>query len=430
MLNRLFNIKNIYKSLKHRNYRLFFLGQSISLIGTWMQRMAVSWLVYRTTESAFLLGVVSFATQFPTFLFGPYGGVMTDRYNRYKILLTTQFFALIQAAILAYIVLTEKFSIFHIIILSLMLGLINAFDTPSRQSLMFELVDNKEDLPNAIALNSSMVHLARLIGPAIAGVFLLKLGEGFCFLLNALSFIAVITSLLLMKIPSLKKQINETSPGGKIKTTLWGDFWEGLNYLQKTPDLKIIIFRMALISLMVMPYTTLLPVFARDIFHGNSSTFAWLNSVTGLGALSGAFYLASLTDNSRFSKILIYLNFIFGLSLIIFSFTRVLPVALFFATLSGFGMMCQSTISNTIVQTTVSDKIRGRVMSFFSMSFFGMQPIGSFFIGLTSERIGAQSTVLIQGIACIIIGFIFLPYLKNFNHNLQILNAGKTPEEL
>lgn len=404
MFNRFANLKNIYKSLQHRNYRLYFLGQSVSLIGTWMQRMAVSWLVYRTTNSAYMLGLVAFSTQIPTFLLAPYGGVISDRYNRYKILLASQLFALVQAAIMAYLVLSNHYTINLIIILSLALGIINAFDTPSRQSLIIELVDRKEDLPNAIALNSSMVHLARLLGPAIAGVFLLKLGEGFCFLLNALSFIAVITSLLLMKIPAQKKKEHTTN--------VWRDFRDGFQYLQKTPGLRMIIIRMALLSLLVMPYNTLLPVFARDIFNGDASTFAWLNSISGLGALAGAFYLASLNTTAKFNKILIYLIFLFGFSLIIFSFTKYLPAALFFALLAGFGLMCQTTISNTIVQTSVTDKMRGRVMSFFSMSFFGMQPFGSFLIGSVADHIGAPLSVLLQGIICLVIGIIFIPMIN------------------
>ena len=393
-----------FKALSSRNYRLYFSGQCISLIGTWMQRTAVYWLIYAQTHSPFMLGVAVFAAQFPSFLFSPLGGVVSDRYNRYRVMLITQTASLIQAVLLTVLVIFFQYTVWEILSLSILLGIINAFDVPARQSMVNEMIDNKDDLPNAIALNSSMVNLARLIGPAISGIVLEKLGAGTCFLINAFSFTAVIISLLLMNLPKFipqqhsKKIINE--------------FKEGLKYLRQTPSIGFIILMLACVSLLVLPFITLLPIYAKVIFKGNAATFGYLNSAIGLGAVSGAFFLASIKTGTDLKKILFINLLIFGAGLILFSHINNLPIALFFAMITGFGMMSQTTVSNTIIQTSVSKEMRGRVISYYAMAFFGMQPIGGLLIGTVSHYAGAPYTILAEGIAAICIAFIFLPFLR------------------
>ena len=369
-----------------------------------MQRTAVYWLIYAQTHSPFMLGVAVFAAQFPSFLFSPLGGVVSDRYNRYRVMLITQTASLIQAVLLTVLVLFFQYTVWEILSLSILLGIINAFDVPARQSMVNEMIDNKDDLPNAIALNSSMVNLARLIGPAISGIVLEKLGAGTCFLINAFSFTAVIISLLLMNLPKFipqqhsKKIINE--------------FKEGLKYLRQTPSIGFIILMLACVSLLVLPFITLLPIYAKVIFKGNAATFGYLNSAIGLGAVSGAFFLASIKIGTDLKKILFINLLIFGGGLILFSHMNNLPIALFFAMIAGFGMMSQTTVSNTIIQTSVSKEMRGRVISYYAMAFFGMQPIGGLLIGTVSHYAGAPYTILAEGIAAICIAFIFLPFLR------------------
>ncbi|MGD1045351.1 MAG: MFS transporter [Bacteroidota bacterium] len=372
---------NTFKAFRSRNYRLFFSGQSISLIGTWMQRTAVYWLIYTQTHSAFMLGLGVFTLQFPSFLFSPLGGVLSDRYNRYNVLLATQIVSLIQATLLVALILFTQYTIWEIFALSVVLGIINAFDVPARQSLVYQMVDNIEDLPNAIALNSSMVNLARLIGPAISGIVLEQFGAGICFLMNALSFLAVIVSLVFMRFlkfiqqPHSKKVMNE--------------FKEGWKYLRRTPSIGSVILLLACVSFFALPFITLLPIYAKDIFNGNASMFGYLNSFIGIGAIGGAFFLASLHTVVYFKKILFVNLLIFGGALALFSYMTIFPVALFFVMLAGFGMMSQTTITNTIIQTTVSTEMRGRVISYYVMAFAGMQPLGGLFIGTVSHYIGA-----------------------------------------
>jgi MFS family permease len=393
-------LQQIYSSLKYPNYRLYFIGQSVSLIGTWMQRMAVSWLVYRLTGSAFMLGMVTFASQIPTFLLSPYGGVISDRYNRYKILLATQIAAMIQAAVLAVMVLSGVYNMPAILILSVILGIINAFDTPARQSLLVALVGDKTNLPNAIALNSSVINLARLLGPTIAGAVLASMGEGVCFLLNAISFIAVIVCLLLMKLPG------ETYV--KPAKNLWADFREGYDYLKRTYVLKNMILLLACISFLMMPFATLLPVVAKDVFNGDATTFGWLNGVTGLGALIGAFHLALVKPGKALDKIVLAATVVYGISLLLFASTTYLPLAMLIMTVTGFGMMTCIAGGNTFIQTHVADKMRGRVMSFYTMAFFGMQPFGSFLLGIIADYIGARYTLALQGAAGLLTAIVFI----------------------
>lgn len=379
-------------------------GQSISLIGTWMQRMAVSWLVYMLTHSAFMLGLVAFAGQIPVLLLSAYAGAYVDRHSRYRTLLVTQIASMLQAGILALLVLTGHYNLIIIIVLSIMLGIINAFDTPSRQSLMIVLVQHKDDLQNGIALNSSMVTLARLAGPAVAGILLSTVGEGICFLINFLSFIAVISSLLLMKITIPKRKKNEEP--------IWMNLKQGYTYLKRSPALRSVILLMALISLIVTPYTTLFPVYAKTIFKGDVTTFSWLNSISGLGALMGAVYLATLKTNKNLLKIIAIAGLLLCGNLILFSYMKNLPLALFFIMIAEAGMLILISASNTFIQTNVEEHMRGRVISYFVMAFSGMQPIGSLLVGLLAHVTNAPFTLLIEGIAGIITLLFFIPAFK------------------
>src|SRR5882762_3672121 len=297
-----------FNAFHSRNYRLYFYGQSVSLIGTWMQRTAVSWVVYTLTHSTLMLGLVLFAGQFPSFLLSVFGGVVSDRYNRYKVLLMTQVASLVQATLLAVLVLLGHYTAWEILLLSVVLGCINAFDVPARQALMYDMIDDENDLPNALALNATMFNLARLLGPAVAGIMLEKFGAGFCFLLNAASFIAVIGSLLLMRLPPKKIVAHPKRPGRELK--------EGFAYLRQTPSISRPILLLAAMSLLVIPYATLLPVYAKVIFHGNASTFGFINSFIGLGAIGGALFLASLRTEANRKKVLMINTLIFGVGLI------------------------------------------------------------------------------------------------------------------
>ncbi|MFI5124958.1 MAG: MFS transporter [Chitinophagales bacterium] len=404
LTNKLFIMKiSTFSAFKSRNYRLYFVGQSVSLLGTWMQKTAVSWVIYTLTHSKFMLGVTLFATLFPSFLFSFLGGVASDRYNRYKLLLLTQMVSMIQALLLTALIFFKHYTVWEILALSVLLGIINAFDVPARQSLVYDMV-NKKDLPNALALNSSMVNLSRLIGPGIAGIVIERWGNDICFGLNALSFLAVIISLLFIRLPRY-------IPNPRTKNVV-GQVRDGLVYIGKTPDIAFVLKMLALISLFVMPFGTLIPVYAKDIFHGTASTFGIIDSFIGLGAFSGALFLASLKPGSNLRKVLAVNTFIFGLGLLLFSHIPYYPLALLFVAIAAFGMMSQFTISNTLIQTTVDPAMRGRVISLYAMVLFGLQPLGALLIGLVSERIGVKNTVMTEGFIALLIGWLHIRYLK------------------
>jgi MFS family permease len=401
-------IATIFRSLQYRNYRLFFAGQSVSLIGTWIQRIAMPWLVYDLTKSVFLLGVVGFVGQIPTFLLSPFAGVLTDRWNRYRIMIITQVLAMTQAMILTWLVFNKSVEIWHIILLSGFLGCINAFDIPARQSFVVKMVDKKEDLSNAIALNSSMVNGARLLGPSLAGILIATTGEGICFLLNALSYVFVIWSLLLMKVAPHEKK-NDNQPVLK-------EFKEGFIYTFGSIPIKYTILLLALVSLMGMPYTVLMPVFAREVLHGGSHTFGFLMGASGLGALTGAFYLASRKSIIGLDKVIPFAAATFGIGLIMFSFSRFFALSLALMVIVGLGMMLQMASSNTMLQSIVDDDKRGRVMSFYTMAFMGTVPFGSLLAGSSAKIIGAPNTILIGGVSCIVGSLLFiskLPVITN-----------------
>jgi MFS family permease len=307
-------LRATFRSLKYRNYRLFFTGQSISLIGTWMQRIATPWLVYEMTNSVFLLGLVGFIGQIPIFLVAPFAGVFTDRWNRYHILVVTQVLAMMQATVLTWLIVTESIEIWHVMLLAGFLGCVNAFDIPARQSFIIQMVDKKEDLSNAIALNSSMVNGARLLGPSVAGMLIAATGVGMCFLLNALSYIFVIWSLLLMKV--------SYKGNGKERKSVLMELQEGITYTFGFAPIRYVILLLTLASLLGMPYMVLMPVFAKEILLGGANIFGFLMGASGLGALSGAFYLASRKSVMGLEKIIPWAAGCFGIGLIFLSLSR------------------------------------------------------------------------------------------------------------
>jgi len=411
------NLRLIFRALKHRNYRLFFGGQSISLIGTWMQQIAVSWLVYRLTNSAFLLGIAGFLGQIPTFIFTPFAGVIADRYNRRGMLVATQTLAMAQAFILALLVLTKNIQVWHLLILSAFLGVINSFDIPIRQAFTVEMIENKEDLGNAIALNSSMVNAARLIGPSIAGVLIAYFGEGICFLLNALSYIPVIVSFFAMKIAAKKKRL--------LNRHILQELKEGFVYAFNSTPIKYILLILGLVSLMGVPYQVLMPVFAKDIFHGGPLTLGFLVAMSGIGALIGALYLAWRKSVLGLAKIIAFSCGLFGLGIIAFSMSSVLWISLLLVLLCGFGMMVQMASSNTILQTIVEEDKRGRIMSFYTMSFMGMAPFGSLLAGSLAAKIGAPHTLFLGGLCCIIAAIMFARKLPLIREKIHPIYAKK-----
>ena len=401
------NIKNIFRSLQYKNFRLFFSGQSISLVGTWIQLITTPWLVYHLTGSAFELGLVGFASQIPVFLIAPFAGVLTDRWNKFNILLFTQIAAMVQAAILAILYFTDVIQVWHILLLSLILGVVNAFDSPARQSFIVDMIEKKEDLGNAIALNSLMVNGARLLGPSIAGMLIAFFSEGVCFSINAFSYVFVITSLLLMKIP--KKQVK------KVNKKVLSELKDGVKYAIDFPPIKYIILLLVLLSVMGFPYRVLMPIFAKEILHGGSHTFGFLMGASGLGAFLSALFLASKKNALGLEVLIPIATAIFGLGIVLFSFSHFMVLSLFLMVFIGSGMMLQMASSNTILQTIVIDDKRGRVMSFYTMALMGTAPFGSLFSGWIATYIGAPNTLLIGGIACIIGAAVFaskLPKLK------------------
>lgn len=387
------------RALHYPNYRIFITGQAISRIGTWMERTAVSWVVYDMTHSTLMLGVTMFASQFPSFLFSLYGGVVSDRYRRHRIVLITQIASMLQATLLAVIVLLGAVQVWQILAIITTLGIINAFDVPARQALVHQLVDKPEDLPNAVALNSSVVNIARLVGPALSGIVLSTFGAGICFSMNALSYLAVIISLLFLK---LKPQ--EIKPKKQSNLT---EIVEGIRYMSHHPQLGPISLYIAIISFLVLPYNTLLPDFAKEILHGDARTYGYIYSCIGAGALIGSVFLASLKEETRLRNILLFNATLLGISLIAFALMRNLPWALAFAVISGFCALTQSTICLTIVQTRAAPEMRGRMISLFAMALFGMLPLGSLLVGVISHHIGSSLTMTIQGFLSLLIVLLF-----------------------
>lgn len=398
------NSISTFRAFKHRNYALFFTGQSISQIGTWMQRTAVSWMVYTLTHSAFMLGLTIFAQQFPSFLLSLVGGIVSDRYSRRRILLVTQTASLVQALLLAAMVLTDHFKVWEIITLSVVLGIINAFDVPARQPMIHQMLNDKEDLTNALALNSAMVNMARLIGPALSGIALQFYGAGICFLLNAVSFMAVIASLLLMRLPETPAPAEKKKAAAQLK--------EGFEYLKQTPAISTILLMLGIMGLFVFPYDTIIPVFTKVIFKGDAATFGYINSFNGLGAIVSTLFLASLKKGSNLKSWLVVGGIITGIGMIAFSHMSYFPLAMVFAVVFGFGVMLQNTICITVVQVESAPEMRGRMMSYIALAYFGMLPLGSLIVSAVSQWIGAPNTMLCQGILALLIVAVFYKFLR------------------
>jgi MFS family permease len=395
------------RALRHRNYRLFFGGQGTSVIGTWITRIATSWLVYRLTGSATMLGLVGFAGQVPTFLLAPFAGVWVDRLDRYRVLVVTQLLAMLQSFALAALALTGVITITHILLLSVMQGLINAFDTPARQAFVVDMVEDRADVPNAIALNSSMVNGARLVGPSIAGMLIAVVGEGWCFFADGVSYLAVIASLLAMKVARRERPAREAK--------VLSDLREGFRYAFGFPPIRDALLLLALVSLMGMPYTVLMPIIAAQVLHGGPHTLGYLMSASGVGALAGALFLASRRSVVGLGRVIPLGAAGFGLSLAAFSFSRNLFLSLFILVFTGYGFMVHMASTNTIIQTIVREEMRGRVMAFYVMAFMGTAPFGSLLAGALAARVGTPETVLLGGLACAVGAAVFamrLPALR------------------
>jgi MFS family permease len=382
------------RALQSRNYRLFFGGQSLSLIGTWMTRIATSWLVYRLTGSAVLLGFVSFSAQIPAFFLAPIAGVWVDRWDRHRTLIVTQAASMLQSLALAVLALSGVIKIWEIVLLALAQGIINAFDMPARQAFVVQMVDRREYLGNAIALNSSMVNAARLIGPAIAGMLIAAAGEGYCFLVDSFSYIAVILSLVLMNIA------DESVP--RENQRLHQELREGWRYAADSIPIRSILSLLALASLVGMPYTVLMPIFASKVLRGDAHTLGFLMAATGVGALAGALSLAVRKSVLGLGRLIVIASMLFGASLMVFASSHVLWISLLILAVTGFGMMQLMASCNTILQTIVEDEKRGRVMAFYAMAVMGMTPFGSLLAGSLAAHIGAQRTILFGGALCIL----------------------------
>lgn len=387
-------LRHSFRALRHRNFRLFLSGQLVSLVGTWMQAVALGWLLYRLTHSAFLLGLSGFLTQIPSLVLSPLAGVWADRWSRHRLVIATQALSMVQALALAVLVLSHREAIAPILLLQLLLGVANAADVPARQSFVVEMVPGSEDLPNAIALNSSIFNLARLIGPSLAGPLIAVLGEGNVFLLNGLSYLAVIAALLAIRVP---ERPHHAEPGAE----LWAHLREGFAYATGFAPIRAVLVLLALVNLLGTPNTVLLPIFAGDVLHGDEHTYGWLVGAIGVGALVGALYMASRRTVLGLGRVIVVALSLFGASLVALSFCRREWLAVAALAVTGFGMMVHMASSNTIVQTLVDPAKRGRVMSLYTVAFMGTAPVGSLLLGSLASRIGAPWTSFLSGLACL-----------------------------
>jgi MFS family permease len=390
----------LFVSLKSRNYRFFFTGQGISLIGSWMQSIAMSWLVYRLTGSKMLLGVVGFSSQIPSFILSPIAGVITDRFNRKQLMLFAQVLFMLHAILLGLLVLSETIQIWHIILLSLVFGFISAFDAPARQSLVVDLIDKPQNLGNAIALNSALFNSARLIGPAVAGIVIAVAGEGICFLINALSYIAIIVALIKIKITK-RQDISR-------KLSFKKQFVEGFKYTFGYQPIRSMLFLLAVVSLFGVPFATLMPAYAIEILDGNSHTYGFLMSATGAGALSGAVFLASRKSTAGLPTIIALTTLAFGICLIALSQGKYYLPAIISGFCAGFCMISAIASINTLIQTMADEAKRGRVMSFYAMALMGMTPFGSLLAGSMGTAFGISLTLLVNGVLTVMAGIWFV----------------------
>jgi MFS family permease len=414
------------RAFADRNYRLFFAGQGVSLVGTWMTRLATGWLVFRLggSDAAWLLGVVSFAGLAPAFVLGPLAGVLVDRWNRHTVLLVTQVLSLLQSAALAAVAFSAgpgTGTIWLIVGLSILQGLVNAFDMPARQSLLVEMVARREDLPNAIALNSSLVNGSRLVGPALAGVVIAAAGEAWCFVVDAVSYLAVVAALLAMRLPP-REQARATASIGR-------HLIEGVRYAFGFPPIRSLLLLLALVSFAAMPYSVLLPVFAADVLGGGPNTLGLLSAASGVGALAGALYLASRSSVIGLGRVIVAATFVLGFALIGFSRSGAVWLSAALLVLTGAGMMVQMAAANTLIQTMVDEDKRGRVMGFFGMAFQGAAPFGSLLAGWSAGFVGVRAVVLGSGALVLLGGLVFATQLSRLRRHARPVYArlGITP---
>ncbi|MBD2038484.1 MFS transporter [Leptolyngbya sp. FACHB-321] len=408
-------LKPMLRALRSRNYRLFFLGQGASLIGTWMTQTATIWLVYHLTGSALMLGLVGFANQFPNFVLTPFAGVWVDRWDRRRTIIITQVLAMMQSLSLAFLALTGTIEVWQIVVLAAFQGSINAFDMPARQSFVVKMVDRRDDLSNAIALNSSMFSSARLVGPAIAGLIIAATNTGVCFLIDGVSYIAVIAGLLAMRLPP------EPPVASKPAETIWYSLKEGFDYAFGLQPIRSILLLIALVSLVGMPYMTLAPIFASEILHGGPETLGFLMASSGLGALIAAVYLSARPNALGLSKLIAIAPAIFGSALIVFALSRVLWLSMLAVLLIGMGLVLQHTSGNTVLQTIVDDDKRGRVMSFYMMAFTSTVTFGNLVAGSLATHIGAPNTLLLGGILCISGSLLFTKQLPEMRRSMRLI---------
>jgi MFS family permease len=405
-------ISHAWRALRHRNFKLFFFGQGISVIGTWMTRLATTWLVYRLTHSALLLGIVSFAGQIVAFALGPLAGVWVERLNRRKLLVWTQAAAAVQSLAMAALTLAHVITLPEIIALAVLQGLINAFDMPARQSFLVQMVEDRNDLSNAIAINSSMVNGARLIGPAIAGLVIAAVGEGWCFLIDGISYLAVIASLVMMHIAPPIIRRNATGMLEQMR--------EGWDYVRTFWPIRTILLLFAFISLMGYPYMVLLPIFAAQVLHGGPATLGWLTGASGIGALVSALSLAVRKSIVGLARMLQIAAAMLGCALMLFGFSRTLWLSLALMVLAGFGLIQVASVSNTIIQSLVTEDKRARVMSYYTMAFFGAAPFGSLLAGAVAQRIGAPHTVFVTGAFCVAGSLWFTFHLPKISGHMPV----------
>ena len=410
-------LHSLLRALNSRNLRLLFAGQGISLVGTWLQQAAMSWLVYRLTGSAILLGTVSFATQIPSLLLAPLAGVLATRWDLRRMLMCTQLLSLLQASVLAACVLTDVVQVWHLVVLSLFVGTLNAFETPARQSFFVDLVETPADLSNAIALNSSMINAARLIGPSLAGLLVSTAGEGVCFVLNAFSYLPIIAALLAIRVAKLKPV--------QQKIRILHELREGFSYAFGSPPIRSILFLVALSSLAGMPFTMLLPVFAKEVFHGGAGTYGLLMAAVGTGALSGTVYLASRRSLIGLSSLLPVTMAVFGSGLLAFSFSSSLTLSLVLLSMAGFGGMAMGSTGNATIQSLVDDDKRTRVVSIYIMVVVGMSPFGSMLAGALADHMGPRHALALGGFCCLAGAVFFAKNLSRFHQQVLLVYQRK-----
>ena len=394
------NIGFAFRAMQSRNFKLFFYGQIVSLLGTWMQNIALGWLVYRLTNSVFLLGLVGFAGQIPSLLITPFAGVYADRLNRHKVMIITQILSMILAFVLAFLVLSNSIQVWHIIFLALLNGVVLAVDTPFRHAFLLVMVGDKSLLQNAIALNSTLINSARFIGPTIGGIIIAMVGEGWCFFINGVSFFAVISALLAMKVDNFHSNPKDSS--------VFQDLKEGLRYAYTSLPIRYLLLLVCVAGFFGLPFQVFMPVYAKDILGGGAELLGVLTGAMGAGALVGAFYLASQKSSVTIPRIIVLTVVVFSLTLMCFAYSTIIPLSIILMFFMGFGIIASFAATNTLLQVIVDEDKRGRVVSLYGMSFMGITPLGSLLLGSLSHRLGVQVVLFACGFFCLLAVILFL----------------------